>query len=100
MGMFQTRQPRKFRRVSIYTDERRDKLDRLVRDVRREMGELPADERSIEPDHFKGKFSQYIPRTQRNIDSGRSRLTWPIAIIAIIVLIFLWHYLQTGHVHL
>ena len=57
MGMFQTRQPRKFRRVSIYTDERRDKLDRLVRDVRREMGELPSDERSIEPDHFKGKLS-------------------------------------------
>jgi hypothetical protein len=100
MGLFSTRKPRKFRRVSIYTDERRDKRDRLVRDVLREMGKLPTDEHTIEPDHFKGKFAKYIPRTQRNIDNGRSRLTWPVAIIVIIILIFIWHYLKTGNVHL
>ena len=35
MGMFKTREPRKFRRVSIYTDERREKLDKLVNDYNR-----------------------------------------------------------------
>lgn len=98
--MFQTRKPRKFRRVSIYTDERRDKLEKLVHEVRRETGEEPVSLETISPDHFKGKFAKFIPRTQRNIDNGRSRLTWPIAIVAIIVLILLWHYLLTGNVHL
>ena len=98
--MFQTRKPRKFHRVSIYTDERRDKLNKLVQDVMRETGQVKVDANTIEPDHFKGKFAKYIPRTQRNIDNGRSRLTWPIAIIAIIVLIFIWHYLLTGNAHL
>ena len=33
MGMFQTREPRRYKRVSIYTSERKDKLDKLVKDV-------------------------------------------------------------------
>ena len=72
MGMFQTREPRKYRRISMYTSERQDRLDRLVRDVKREMGVLPATD--IEPDHFKGKFSKFTPRAQRASERG-SRLT-------------------------
>ena len=30
MGLFKTREPRHFRRVSIYTDERKEKLEKLV----------------------------------------------------------------------
>ena len=33
MGLFNTRKPRGFRRVSIYTDERKEKLDKLVNQV-------------------------------------------------------------------
>lgn len=95
MGMFSTREPRKFRKVSIYTSERQDKIDKLVRDVKREMGELPAD--YIEPDRFKGKFSQFTPHAQGA--SERSfKLTWPLAVILVAILIFVWHYLLTGEV--
>lgn len=94
MGMFKTREPRKFKRVSIYTSERQDKLDKLVRDVKREMGELPADD--IDPDKFKGKFSQYTPHAQGA--SEGHRLTWPLALIIIVLLIFVWRYLLTGKV--
>ena len=91
--MFQTREPRKYRPIQFYTSERKDKLEKLVRDVKREMGELPTNE--IEPDHFKGKFSQFTPRAHRASESG-SRLTWPLALILILVLLLLWHYIVIG----
>ena len=56
MGLFSTRQPRKFRRVSIYTDETRDKLQKLVDDVKREQGMLPQEEKPYDPTKFKGTF--------------------------------------------
>lgn len=93
MGMFQTREPRKYRRSSMYTSERKDKLDRLIHDVKREMGELPADE--IAPDHFKGKFSQFTPRAHRASQRDH-RLTWPLALIIIMVLIVIWRYIIMG----
>lgn len=93
MGLFQTREPRKYRRISIYTSERQDKLDKLVRDVKREMGELPADE--IEPDRFKGKFSQFTPRASQ-ASERENRLTWPLALILILVLILVWRYIVMG----
>ena len=93
MGMFQTREPRKYRRISFYTSERKDKLDKLVRDVKREMGELPPEE--IEPDHFKGKFSQFTPHARRASERGQ-RLSWPLALILIAVLLLVWRYIMMG----
>lgn len=93
MALFQTREPRKYRRISMYTSERKDRLDRLVRDVKREMGELPSTD--IEPDHFKGRFSQFTPRAQR-ASEREHRLTWPLALILIMVLILIWRYILMG----
>lgn len=93
MGMFQTRKPRKYRPISMYTDERKDKLDKLVRDVKCEMGELPSGD--IEPDHFKGKFSQFTPRARRASERAH-RLTWPLALILILVLLIIWRYILMG----
>lgn len=93
MGMFQTREPRKYRRINMYTSERKDRLDKLVRDVKREMGELPPDD--IDPDHFKGKFSQFTPRAKR-ASEREHHLTWPLALILIMVLILIWRYILMG----
>ena len=93
MGMFQTREPRKYRRSHMYTDERKEKLEKLVRDVKREMGELPPDD--IVPDHFKGKFSQFTPRAQR-ASEREHKLTWPLALIIIMVLLLVWRYILMG----
>ncbi|MBP3688859.1 MAG: hypothetical protein J6I54_02600 [Bacteroidaceae bacterium] len=100
MGLFKTREPRKFRKVSIYTDARKDKLKKLVEDVRREQGEAAERETDYTQDRFKGKFSEFTPRAKKYADSSRSHLTWPVALIAIIILIMIWHFLQTGNVHL
>ena len=90
MGMFQTREPRKYRPVSMYTSERKDKL---VKDVKREMGELSADD--IAPDHFKGKFAQFTPRASRSA-GRRHRLTWPLVLFVVLVLLLLWYYILIG----
>ncbi|MBQ8968546.1 MAG: hypothetical protein IJ064_02255 [Bacteroidaceae bacterium] len=93
MGLFQTREPRKYRRISIYTSERQDKLDKLVQDVKREIGELTPE--TIEPNHFKGKFSEFTPRAKR-ASEREHRLTWPLALVLILVLLFLWRYIIMG----
>lgn len=103
--MFKAREPRKFRRVSIYTDERREKLQQLVNEVKAEES-APEEKTSVtvedvmRNDRFKGKFSQYTPRAQRHSEGGSNRLAWPIALMAILILIMIWHYLLTGNIHL
>lgn len=93
MGLFQSRQARKFRRVSIYTDESRERLQHLVEQVKRENGELPAEDATkVDPDKFRGTFSQFTPRAQRRRERGE-RVGWPVAVVVIVALIVIWHLL-------
>lgn len=95
MGMFNTRKPRSYRRVSIYTDESRERLQKLVDDVKREQGEAPTQEEGFNPDKFRGTFINYTPRAQKHKENG-SRLGWPIIIALVFALIILWRFLLTG----
>lgn len=95
MGMFNTRKPRGFRRVSIYTDESRDRLQKLVEEVKREQGETPATEENYDTDKFRGTFINYTPRAQKHKENG-SKLGWPLIIALIFGLIVLWRFLLTG----
>lgn len=96
MGLFKTREPRRFRRVSIYTDERREKLNKLVNDYKREIGELPPTEENYTQDRFKGKFSQFTPRAQRFSEGGRGMIKWPVALVVIILLCWFLRWLMTS----
>lgn len=95
MRLFSTREPRKFRRVSIYTDESRDRLQKLVDEVKREQGEVPANEEIYDPDKFRGTFINYTPRAQKHKENG-SKLGWPIIIVILFGLLILWRFLLTG----
>lgn len=95
MKLFNTRKPRHFRRVSIYTDESHDRLQKLVDDVKREQGELPSSEEHYNPDKFRGTFINYTPRAQRHKENG-SKFGWPLAIAFIIALLIIWRFLLTG----
>lgn len=97
MALFPTREPRRFRKISIYTSERDDKLQKLVDDEKRRTGELPPEE--YDPKKFQGKFADYTPRAKKHKEDPR-RLSWPIALFIILILLFVWHYLMTGRVHL
>ena len=94
MDLFSTRQPRRFRGVHIYTSERKDKLDRLVAEAKREEQLERGEEVHYMPDieSYRGKFAQNLHRA----DPDRKRLHPGIAIALIVVLIIIWHYLLTG----
>ena len=95
MRLFSTREPRKFRRVSIYTDESRDRLQKLVDEVKREQGEVPANEETYDPDKFRGTFINYTPRAQKHKENGL-KLGWPIILVILFGLLILWRFLLTG----
>lgn len=95
MGLFNTRKPRRFRRVSIYTDESQDRLKKLVDEVKREQGETPTSEEPYDPDKFRGTFINYTPRAQKHKEN-ESKFGWPIAIALIFALLIIWRFLLTG----
>ena len=95
MGMFSTRSPRKFRRVSIYTDESRDKLQKLVDDTLREQAKVPMEEKPYDPTKFNGTFSNFTPKAQKYHEEG-SRFGWPVALVIIFALLTVWRFLMTG----
>lgn len=91
--MFSTRKPRKYRAVSIYSDERKERLDRLVNDAKREMGELPPTDPTKIPS-YKGRFSEFTPRA--SADGMRRKVKWPVLVIVIVLLILVWRFLTVG----
>lgn len=95
MKLFNTRKPRSYRRVSIYTDESHDRLRKLVEDVKREQGEQPSAEMPYNPDKFRGTFLNYTPRAQKYKTKG-TKLGWPIVILLVFALLILWRFLLTG----
>lgn len=96
MGFFNTRKPRAYKRVSIYTDERKEKLEKLVNQIKREQGEDVQE--SYDPTKFKGTFINFTPNAKKYKEKSR-KLTWPVALILVLLLFFLWHYLLTGKIH-
>lgn len=97
MGIFSnfTRKPRKFRRISIYTDENKEKLQKLVDDTLRQEGKIQSDGKPYDPTKFNGTFSKYTPRAKKFREKG-SYFGWPLAIALIIVLLVIWQYIMTG----
>lgn len=95
MGMFNARKPRRFHPVHIYTDERREKLERLVDDVKREQGTFREKDKPYDPAKFRGKFGQYTPRAQRYRQSEH-RLGWPLAVVLVMALLLVWRFLLSG----
>lgn len=98
MGLFKAREPRRFRRVSIYTDERKEKLEKLVNDYKRETGELPPAQDDYTQNRFRGKFSEYTPRAKRYAEGGRGLIKWPVALVVIILLFMLLRWIMTGDI--
>lgn len=94
MGMFNTRKPRRFNHQYIYVDERKEKLEKMEEKAKRELGMLP--EKEFSPEDIRGKFVEGTTHLKRRKESGRKPLHLGVVLIIIGLLLFLWHYLQTG----
>ena len=87
MGMFKMEKPRRFNHQYIYVDERKEK-------AKRDLGMLPPKEFS--PEDIRGKFVQGTKHLKRRKESGRKPMTYGALFVAILVLLYILHYLVTG----
>lgn len=94
MGMFTIRKPRGFNHQYIYVNERKEKLAKMEDRAKRELGMLP--EKEFSPEDIRGKFVEGTTHLKRRKQSGRKPVHLGMILVLIAVLIFIWHYLQTG----
>lgn len=96
MGMFNSgmRKPRRFNHQYIYVNERKEKLDKMEEQAKRELGMLS--EKEFSPEDIRGKFVEGTTHLKRRKESGRKPLTYGALFIAIAVLLYILHYLVTG----
>lgn len=94
MGMFNIRKPRKFNHPYIYVDERKEKLQKMEEDAKRDLGMLPPKE--FNPEDIRGKFAENTTHLKRRKQSRRKPLSYGTIIIAILILLFILHYLVSG----
>lgn len=94
MGMFTMRKPRGFRHEYIYVDERKEKLQKIEETAKRELGMLPPKE--FNPEDIRGKFVEGTTYLKRRKESGRKPLGYGAMFVAIVVLLYILHYLITG----
>lgn len=96
MGMFfnSMRKPRRFNHQYIYVDERKEKLAKMKENAKRELGMLPPKEFS--PEDIRGKFVEGTTHLKKRKESGRKPVSFGVILVIIALLLYLWHYLQTG----
>lgn len=94
MGLFRVNKPRGFQHNYIYYDPRKEKLEKIEENAKRELGMLP--EKEFDPEDIRGKFVGATKHLKRRKESGRKPIPSGILIIIIIVLLLLAKYLYTG----
>ena len=94
MGMFSVRKPRGFHHNYIQYDPRKEKLEKIEENAKRELGMLPPKEFS--PEDIRGKFVEATTHLKRRKQSGRKPLSYGVLIGAIIVLLVIANFIITG----
>ncbi|MBE6287760.1 MAG: hypothetical protein E7099_06190 [Mediterranea massiliensis] len=88
MGMFTMRKPRGFQHSYIYVNERKEKLDKMREDAKRDLGLLP--EKEFSPEDIRGKFIEGTTHLKRRKESGRKPVHVGIFLIILFLLFYLW----------
>lgn len=98
MGMFSVGKPRGFQHNYIYYDPRKEKLQKIEENAKRELGLIPPKE--FQPEDIKGKFvgaTSHLKRRKESEKEGRKHLSSGILIMIIIGLFLLMRYLYAGY---
>ena len=91
MGMFKMREPRKFNHKYIYVDERKEKLDKIVENAKRDLGMLPPRQEGHR-ERLQGAFAADNSHVSRRKANG-TRITTRVAVAALFVCVFLLYYI-------
>ena len=95
MGMFKSEKPRAYSHQYIYVNERKEKLNKIEENAKRDLGILPTQESTTE-ERIRGKFVESTKHLKRRKESGRKPLTYAALLIGIGALCYVLHYLVTG----
>lgn len=91
MGYFKQREPRRFDHKYIFVDERKEKLNKIVENAKRDLGMLPPSEESYR-DRIKGAFVGNDSHLARRKENGQ-RLSARAIVVALFICVFLLLYL-------
>ncbi len=91
MARFKMREPRKFNHKYIFVDERKEKLDKIVENAKRDLGMLPPKEPTYE-DRLRGAFVGDNSHLQRKRNNG-SRISSRFAVAALFICIAIAYYM-------
>lgn len=94
MGLFNMPKPRRFHHPYIYVDERKERLDCLREDARKELGF--SDGRTVRPEDIRGKFIGQTTHLRRRKE-WTVRPWHPVVLFFLIaLLVFFWYVLSRG----
>ena len=91
MGYFKQREPRRFNHKYIFVDERKEKLDKIVENAKRDLGMLPPREESYS-ERIKGSFVNEDSHLSRRKENG-PRFSSRFLVGALLVCLFILYYL-------
>ena len=91
MGYFKQREPRRFDHKYIFVDERKEKLDKIVENAKRDLGMLPPKEPTYE-ERIRGAFVGESSHLARKRNNG-SRISSRFAVAALFVCAFIVYYI-------
>ncbi len=94
MGFFKMGAPRKFEHKYIYVDERREKLEKIEEKAKRDLGLIPPAEGSYK-ERIEGAFVDSTTHLKRRKQNPGYIKTQTL-IVALLIAIFVLHYLLTG----
>ena len=91
MGRFKMSEPRRFNHKYIFVDERKEKLDKIVENAKRDLGMLPPRQEGYS-ERLQGAFSAENSHVSRRKANG-TRITTRVAVAALFVCVFLLYYI-------
>lgn len=91
MKLFKQREPRRFNHKYIYVDERKEKLDKIVENAKRDLGMLPPSEVSYR-ERLKGAFVAENSHLARRRVAG-TRMSTRFVVAALLVCLFVLFYI-------
>lgn len=95
MGMFSVGKPRGFHHNYIYYDPRKEKLQKIEENAKRELGMLPPKE--FQPEDIRGKFVGATTHLKRRKESGKKPVSSGILIMIVVALFLAMKWLATGY---
>lgn len=89
MGIFKTREPRRFEHQYIYVDERKEHLKEIEERAKRDLGMIPPKKATTE-ERIRGKILEQTTHLRRRKENGSPITTKRILLILALLVVILF----------